>query len=270
MQCSCRREEQPRHPVGPGHGVCPWAGDDPLHWSLHRRIEQYVIRNPGDWSAEDLFDALGAIDKASDTRFTLFLEGLASSGVVPDEPTQRRVAVTVNRHLRPAGAELRETGDDGGYPVFSVVSTRVGRARQPKNVIFASRAKPDIRFRDAIDNDIEIVGDADDVLIYDRRRRRRPVGRPAGLVEGPGRDRHQPQPGQLGAVTEALQHPARELAPAAEPVLPLPHHLPRHPLRAARAPARGVAALGPQGSHAARSRRPAEASHGLPAAVASR
>jgi hypothetical protein len=151
-----------------GTGFDPWAGDDPLHWSLRRRVDQYVIRNPGDWSAEDLFDALGAIDEASDTRFTLFLEGLASSGVVPDEPTQRRVVATVNRHLRPAGAELRESGDDGGYPVFSVVSTRFGGTRQPKNVIFASRAKPDIRFRDAIDNDIEIVGNADDVLVYDR------------------------------------------------------------------------------------------------------
>ena len=157
-------------------GFDPWAEDDPRHWSLHRQIEQWVIRNR-DWTAEELFDALGAIDEASDTRFALFLEGLASSGVVPDEPSQRRVAATVNRHLRPAGAELRETGNDGGYPVFSVVSTRAGRARQPKNVIFASRAKPDIRFRDAIDNDIEIVGNAGDVLVYDR-----PIG--AGVLWG--------------------------------------------------------------------------------------
>jgi hypothetical protein len=60
-----------------GTGFDPWAGDDPRHWSLPRRIEQYVIRNPGDWTAEDLFDELGAIDEASDKRFALFLEGLA-------------------------------------------------------------------------------------------------------------------------------------------------------------------------------------------------
>jgi very-short-patch-repair endonuclease len=153
--------------LGTGLDFDPWAGDDPQYWSLRRQIDQWVIRNR-DWTAEDLFDALGAIDEASDMRFALFLEGLASSGVVPDEPAQRRVAAAVNRHLHPAGAELRETGADGGYPVFSIVSTRAGRARQPKNVIFASRAKPDIRFRDAIDNDIEIVGNADDVLVYDR------------------------------------------------------------------------------------------------------
>ena len=68
-----------------------------MHWSLRRRIEQCVIRNPGDWAADDLFDALGAIDGASDARFGLFLEGLASSGVVPYEPAQRRVAATANR-----------------------------------------------------------------------------------------------------------------------------------------------------------------------------
>ena len=46
------------------------------------------------------------------------------------------------------GAELRETGTDGGYPVFSVVSTRLARTQRPKNLIFATLAKPDIRFRD--------------------------------------------------------------------------------------------------------------------------
>ncbi len=83
-------------------------------------------------------------------------------------PAQRRVVAAVNRHLLSAGAELRETGTDGGYPVVSVVSTRVARARTPKNLIFASPEKPDIRFTDAIDNDIEIVANADKVLVYDR------------------------------------------------------------------------------------------------------
>ena len=104
-----------------------------------------------------------------------FLEGLASADVIPDEPAQRRIVAAVNPHLRPAGAELRETGTDGGYPVFSVVSTRAARARQPKNLIFASPVKPDIRITDAIDNDIEIVANADKVLVYDR-----PIG-PGGV-----------------------------------------------------------------------------------------
>jgi very-short-patch-repair endonuclease len=147
--------------------------DDPLGdltgaaASLRARIERHVFRNPGDWSAEDLFNQLGAFD-ASDTRFARFLEGLVSADVIPDEPAQRRVVGIVNPHLRSVGAELRETGADGGYPVFSVVSAQSARTRRPKNLIFASLAKPDIRFTDAIDNNIEIVGNADKVLVYDR------------------------------------------------------------------------------------------------------
>ena len=114
--------------------------DDPLGdltgaaASLRARIERHVFRNPGDWSAEDLFKQLGAFD-ASDTRFARFLEGLVSADVIPDEPAQRRVVSIVNPHLRSVGAELRETGADGGYPVFSVVSAQSARTRRPKNLI---------------------------------------------------------------------------------------------------------------------------------------
>jgi len=149
------------------------GGDDLLaFWtesasSLRKQIDQHVLRNPGDWSAEDLFDKLGAIDSAGDARFARFLEGLASAAVVPDEDAQRRVVAAINSHLRAAGAELRETGEDGGYPVFAVTSTLAARG-QPKNLIFASPSKPDIRIIDAINNDIEIVSNADEVLVFDR------------------------------------------------------------------------------------------------------
>ncbi len=51
---------------------------------LRAQIDQHVFRNPRDWSAEDLFENLGAFE-ASDRRFALFLEGLTSADVVPDE-----------------------------------------------------------------------------------------------------------------------------------------------------------------------------------------
>lgn len=135
--------------------------------SLGDQIDRHVFRNPGDWSTEELFENLGAFE-ASDKRFALFLEGLASADVISDEPVQRSFVNAVNPHLRAIGVELRETGTDGGYPVFSVVSTRLKKNSRPKNLIFASPVKPDIRFRDAIDNDIEIVENADSVLVYDR------------------------------------------------------------------------------------------------------
>ncbi|MCE1184333.1 MAG: hypothetical protein LWW92_01830 [Rhodocyclales bacterium] len=134
---------------------------------LRTEIQQHVHRNPEDWPAETLFDRLGAYD-ASDRRFALFLEGLASADVRPDEAAQRHFVACVNKSLCSCGVEMRETGSEGGYPVFSIVSLHLAAKGRPKNLIFASPDKPDLRFRDALDNDIEIVSNADKVLVYDR------------------------------------------------------------------------------------------------------
>jgi hypothetical protein len=72
----------------------------------------------------------------------------------------------MNRHLRPCGAELRETNSDGGYPIFEVVSLHGNVGGRPKNLIFASRVKPDLRFSDAVNNDIEIVTNAEHQSSY--------------------------------------------------------------------------------------------------------
>ena len=145
----------------------PFALFSDVDRSLRAAIRQHVYRNPGDWSVEDLFDKLGAFD-ASDRRFALFLEGLASCDVRPDEAAQRRFVQIVNAPLSRCGVELRETGTEGGYLVFTVMSTHQASTGRPKNLIFASSVKPDLRFRDAVNNDIEIVTNADRVLVYDR------------------------------------------------------------------------------------------------------
>ena len=134
---------------------------------LRAEIQQHVHRHPEDWPAETLFDQLGVYD-ASDRRFALFLEGLASADVRSDEAAQRHFVDCVNEPLRCCGVELRETGSEGGYPVFSLVSLHAVTRSRPKNLIFASPEKPDLRFRDALDNDVEIVTNADKVLVYDR------------------------------------------------------------------------------------------------------
>lgn len=136
--------------------------------SLRTRIEQHVGRNRGDWSTEELFKQLGAFD-SSDRRFGLFLEGLSSSAVLPDESTQRNFVENVNKQLSGTGAKLEECGEDGGYPVFQITSTATRKNRTPKNLIFASPRKPDIRFINAVDNDIEVMDGADDVLIFDEQ-----------------------------------------------------------------------------------------------------
>lgn len=150
----------------------PWAGlpgsgRSGLRAGLRAQIEQHVHRNPEDWPPEILFDQLGAYD-SSHRRFALFLEGLASADVRPDEAAQRRFVERVNGALRSCGVDLRETDIEGGYPVFTLVSLHSAGKGRPKNLIFGSEEKPDLRFRDALDNDIEIVTNADKVLVYDR------------------------------------------------------------------------------------------------------
>jgi very-short-patch-repair endonuclease len=49
-----------------------------------------------------------------------------------------------------------------------VVSARSASARRPKTLVFATLSKPDLRFLDLLNNDIEVLGDPDDTLIYDR------------------------------------------------------------------------------------------------------
>ncbi len=134
--------------------------------TLRRRIRQHVMQNPRDWTSEYLFETLGAFE-CSDQRFALFVEGLACADVLPDVAAQGRFVAVVNKSLGRCGAELRETATKGGYPVFSLCWRTQGAHGKAKNLIFASQAKPDLRFRDAVNNDIEIVSNSETVLIYD-------------------------------------------------------------------------------------------------------
>ncbi|MFG2563234.1 hypothetical protein [Streptomyces sp. NPDC048496] len=135
--------------------------------SLRDQINRHVIRFPGDWSTEELFEQLGAFE-APHPRFGAFVEGLASASVLPDEQAQRRFVELANRHLQPVGAALAQDGETDRYPRFHLVPYGRGTARRPRNLIFATLGKPDIRFTSALDNDIEVAERADEVLVYDR------------------------------------------------------------------------------------------------------
>lgn len=141
----------------------PWSLG-PSTRSLGARINRHFLRNT-DWPVEELFEQLGAFD-AGDARFARFAEALVAGDVLLDETVQRRLTTTMNEHLRTTGLELRQTGTLGGYPHFTLVPLQLAHARAPKNVIFATPAKPDIRFLSAVDNDIEVVNG--DALVYDR------------------------------------------------------------------------------------------------------
>ncbi len=134
--------------------------------SLKGQITQHVHNNRGDWTVEELFERLGAFE-TTDRRFASFLEGLVSADILPDITKQGSFAATVNEVLTGCNLELRVTGESNGYPLYTLMPKDSAPQSRPKNLIFASEVKPDLRFRDAIDNDIEIVSNADKVLVYD-------------------------------------------------------------------------------------------------------
>ena len=135
--------------------------------SLRQQIQHRLIDNPNGWPTVEFFAKLGALD-CSNRRFGKLIEALVGPEVRPDETSQRPFAEAVNRILSPHGLELTETGNADGYPTYTLQGMGTGATGRPKNLIFASLVKPDLRFRDAVTNDIEIVTHANKVLVYDR------------------------------------------------------------------------------------------------------
>ena len=136
------------------------------HKSLHWKIRQHLIRNPEDWTVTDFFKEIGAL-KCSSERFRRMIEALAGPEARPDEASQRLFVETANSALAAHSFELVETGKVEGYPSFSFVRSSDAKRGRPKNLIFGSVVKPDLRFRDAVDNEIEIVNGEEHVLVYD-------------------------------------------------------------------------------------------------------
>ncbi|MFI8558981.1 hypothetical protein [Pseudomonas putida] len=134
--------------------------------TLRQEIVRHYIENP-DWDAVMLFDKLGAF-KSSNARFGRFVEALASSRVLPSEPAQRKFIGIVNDTLKACGVHVVIGMGEDAFLTASLVSVGPGKQSSPKNLIFASTTKPDLRLGNALDNDIEVVTGIEDVLIYDR------------------------------------------------------------------------------------------------------
>jgi very-short-patch-repair endonuclease len=74
----------------------------------------------------------------------------------------------VNRALILDGYNLIEVDRISGHPVFGVRPVGRGVEGRPKNLIFASNGpKPEIGFRDAVNNDIEILSNSSSCLVYE-------------------------------------------------------------------------------------------------------
>jgi hypothetical protein len=139
--------------------------------SLARDIEQHMIRNPGDWDVEYLFQQIGALTCSRD-RFGRLLEA-ALHPLGRRGAEQTALVDALNLVLRRDGYALSRVAEESGYPIYQLLPLARGPAGSPKNLIFASNGpKPEIGFSDAINNDIIIVSNASSCLIYDRPIRR--------------------------------------------------------------------------------------------------
>lgn len=138
-------------------------------------IRQHMERND-DWSFEELFYSYLDFLKIDDDDFKYFLEQYVHpsirrfhiNGEYEKIPFSNSVcAEAINKYLTSDGYELKQTDTIANMPIYSVVSLNLGVNGQLKNIIFASKYKPEIVLSDALNNDVTIINNADKCLVYD-------------------------------------------------------------------------------------------------------
>ncbi len=139
--------------------------------TLEGLIDRHMLRNPGDWSVEELFANLGAY-RCSRARFVQLIQD-ALHPLARRGNAQGTLAAAVRAVLLRDGYDCVAIGEQSGYPIFEIKPLSRGVSGTPKNLIFASTGpKPEIGFADAINNDIVVLSNEDSCLIYDRNIRR--------------------------------------------------------------------------------------------------
>lgn len=143
-------------------GELSWVDDA----SLSAQIVQHYLRN-SDWSHEEMLIQCGALT-CSQVRFFGLLEKLVHP-MTRRDAEQADLACAIGDALKRDGFTLKQTSTESGYAIYSVVRAQGGVAGTTKNLIFASTGeKPELVFRDALNNDVEITKHADKVLVYER------------------------------------------------------------------------------------------------------
>jgi hypothetical protein len=146
-------------------------GGDPLVFlksgkTLADLITRHYLDNQ-DWTTEQLLIECGALTCSQTQFFELLTKILHPQARRGKE--QEELAEKISLALKRDGFEVRQTGAESGYAIYGIVRAQGGVSGAMKNLIFASVGeKPELIFRDAVNNDVEIVRTADKVLIYDR------------------------------------------------------------------------------------------------------
>ncbi|WP_066309186.1 hypothetical protein [Bacillus sp. FJAT-29814] len=129
-------------------------------------ISQHVINNP-DWDDNDLFENCLKIFAVPDETFIHFLEQVVHPSVRQHDEQTDYIKL-INYHLVRDGFQIVQTDSISGYPVFKINNVQGGVQGIAKNIIFAAvGAKPEIVIIDSINNDIKIVKNEKNCLVYD-------------------------------------------------------------------------------------------------------
>jgi very-short-patch-repair endonuclease len=138
---------------------------DYRHENAAGDIHRHMVLN-NDWSYQQLLDRL-ELRSCSDRRFLHFLEEVVHPLSV-QEDAQTALIREINDRIRIDGFELFPSDSISGHTVFKARSILRGVVARPKNLIFAADGpKPDIVLADAINNDLQIVANAEYCLVYD-------------------------------------------------------------------------------------------------------
>lgn len=139
-------------------------------------IKQHMERND-DWSCSELFFEYLNILCVSDEQFIYFLNQYV-------KPQVRRFTYTedgekeyysneqcvdiINKYLPVSGWHMEKTGELGNLPIYEATNTDPGVQGKIKNIIFASKYKPELVLQDALNNDVKIVTNEEHCLVYDQ------------------------------------------------------------------------------------------------------
>ena len=137
--------------------------------SARSDILQHRVANPLDWDDDWIFPdpRFGLAD--TDDALLQFLAEMLHPAVRTDPAEVGDLRTFFNSVLIHDGYEIGQTGDISGAPLFEGRRTGSGVRGLMKNLIFAAVGpKPEIVIDDAVNNDLRIVKNEQNCLIYDR------------------------------------------------------------------------------------------------------
>ncbi len=131
-----------------------------------------------DWPESYLLDTCIDYIRLSDAEFFYFLEQYVNPNLhhslwseednCRQEIPNSELVDLINKYLCHDGYKLIIKDRIGDKAFYQVASIHPGVRGTIKNIIFAAKYKPEIVFDDALNNDIRILKNEDQCLIYDR------------------------------------------------------------------------------------------------------